>query len=74
MRRENGYVIFENLIRSEAQPSEEGRQASQIKYEDTAFTSSNASANTRKVESLEEVAEIARNMGQNFTKAFATAP
>jgi len=74
MRRENGYVIFDNLVRAEAQPREDGVQTSQIKYEATAFTSSNASANTRKVESLEEVAKIAYDMGQNFTKAFAITP
>lgn len=69
MRRENGYVIFENLVLSEGQASDEALNS--IKYEPAHFNTPNASADTRKVESLEEVAEIARDMGGNFTKAFA---
>ena len=67
MKHEHGYVIFDNLIHSDG----EGAQTSPVKYKITAFTASNASANTREVESLEEVGRIAYEMGQNFTKAFA---
>ena len=68
MKREHGYAIFDNLVHSDG----EDAGASQVKYKITAFTSSNASANTREIESIEEVGRIAYEMGQNFTKAFAT--
>ena len=69
MRQEDGYVFFDNLIHFASQPGGV-MKATEIKVQYSAFTASNAS---RKVDSLEEMAKLAGEMGKKFTKMFASA-
>ena len=68
MRQEDGYVFFDNLIHLTSQPGE-AVKATEVKVQYSPFTASNAASS--KVDSLEEMAELAGEMGKKFTKMFA---